>query len=59
MFPVSVDLQVNKRTCSLQNSRDLPDAPYEVVRETLEGEEDKFYPAHAKVPQPNGPDLPI
>ena len=37
----------------------MPDAPYNVVRESPEGEEDKVYPAHVKVPQPNGPGLPI
>ena len=37
----------------------LPDAPYKVVRETSKGEEDRVYPPHVTVPQPNGPDLPI
>ena len=38
---------------------DLPDAPHEVVVETPEEEEDKVYPSHVKISQPNRIDLPI
>ena len=43
----------------LKTLSNLPDSPYEVVTETPEGEEDKVYPSHVKIPQPNGIDVPI
>ena len=43
----------------LKTTNNLPDAPHEVVAETPERQEDKVYPSHVKIPQPNGIDLPI
>ena len=38
---------------------DLPTNPCKVVVETPSGEENKVYPLHVKIPQPNGTNLPI